>query len=138
MRSSVSGASLTGRARYSYSSIVSEISSITVSDAASQPSTGSKLVSAIENAVCRTLPGSAAATAKLRNSKAAAAAGRAKRKGAPAAVAAFPVETQRYNRSIPDSFSGELMGKGDVRTRRGKIFNHSYGKKRRHKQKQAR
>jgi ribosomal small subunit protein bTHX len=30
------------------------------------------------------------------------------------------------------------MGKGDVRSRRGKIFNHSYGKKRRHKQKQAR
>ena len=27
------------------------------------------------------------------------------------------------------------MGKGDVRTRRGKIFNGSYGKKRPHKQK---
>ena len=25
------------------------------------------------------------------------------------------------------------MGKGDVRGRRGKIFNHSYGKKRPHK-----
>jgi ribosomal small subunit protein bTHX len=25
------------------------------------------------------------------------------------------------------------MGKGDVRTRRGKIFNHSYGKKRPHR-----
>jgi len=25
------------------------------------------------------------------------------------------------------------MGKGDVRNRRGKIFNHSYGKKRPHK-----
>lgn len=30
------------------------------------------------------------------------------------------------------------MGKGDVRSRRGKIFNHSYGKKRRRKAKQAR
>lgn len=30
------------------------------------------------------------------------------------------------------------MGKGDVRSRRGKIFNHSYGKKRRHKPKQGR
>lgn len=48
-----------------------------------------------------------------------------------------PDRGQRYNRSIPDSFHGELMGKGDVRSRRGKIFNHSYGKKRRHKQKQA-
>jgi ribosomal small subunit protein bTHX len=28
------------------------------------------------------------------------------------------------------------MGKGDVRTRRGKIFNRSYGKKRPHKPKQ--
>jgi ribosomal small subunit protein bTHX len=27
------------------------------------------------------------------------------------------------------------MGKGDVRGRRGKIFNHSYGKKRLHKKK---
>jgi ribosomal small subunit protein bTHX len=51
-------------------------------------------------------------------------------------MARFPVGAQRYNRSIPHSFDGERMGKGDVRTRRGKIFNHSYGKKRRHKQKQ--
>ncbi|HVP86736.1 MAG TPA: 30S ribosomal protein THX [Casimicrobiaceae bacterium] len=29
------------------------------------------------------------------------------------------------------------MGKGDVRGRRGKIFNHSYGKKRPHKKKKA-
>ena len=27
------------------------------------------------------------------------------------------------------------MGKGDVRGRRGKIFNHSYGKKRPHRKK---
>ena len=29
------------------------------------------------------------------------------------------------------------MGKGDTRTRRGKITNHSYGKKRTRKQKKA-
>ena len=29
------------------------------------------------------------------------------------------------------------MGKGDVRNRRGKIFNHSYGKKRPRRPKQA-
>jgi ribosomal small subunit protein bTHX len=29
------------------------------------------------------------------------------------------------------------MGKGDVRSRRGKIFNHSYGKKRPRRPKQA-
>ena len=29
------------------------------------------------------------------------------------------------------------MGKGDVRSRRGKIFNHSYGKKRARRPKQA-
>ena len=29
------------------------------------------------------------------------------------------------------------MGKGDVRGRRGKIFNHSYAKKRPHKKKKA-
>jgi len=29
------------------------------------------------------------------------------------------------------------MGKGDVHGRRGKIFNHSYGKKRPHKKKKA-
>ena len=29
------------------------------------------------------------------------------------------------------------MGKGDVRSRRGKIFNHSYGRKRPHRKKKA-
>src|SRR5215468_9657206 len=71
-RSSVSGASLTGRARYSYSSIDSEISSRTDEDAASQPRMGSKLVSAIENATRRTLAGSAAAAAMLQHSRMAA------------------------------------------------------------------
>lgn len=32
---------------------------------------------------------------------------------------------------------GEAMGKGDVRSRRGKIFNGSYGKKRPRKKKKA-
>ena len=34
-------------------------------------------------------------------------------------------------------FLERVMGKGDVRGRRGKIFNHSYGKKRLHKKKKA-
>jgi len=49
----------------------------------------------------------------------------------------FPVRTQRYNRSITDSIDGACMGKGDVHGRRGKIFNHSYGKKRPRRPKQA-
>jgi ribosomal small subunit protein bTHX len=49
----------------------------------------------------------------------------------------FPFGTRHYNRSIAIHFDGEFMGKGDVRSRRGKIFNHSYGKKRRHRPKQA-
>jgi ribosomal small subunit protein bTHX len=49
----------------------------------------------------------------------------------------FQPEARRYNRSIPVSWSGERMGKGDVRSRRGKIFNHSYGKKRPRRPKQA-
>src|SRR5215472_15481213 len=71
MRSSVSGASLTGRAKYSYSSIGSEICSTTELDAASQASTGSKLDSAIVNAVRSTLPESAAPALKLAASSAA-------------------------------------------------------------------
>ena len=53
------------------------------------------------------------------------------------AGSALPCGTRRYNRSIAVHLVGAFMGKGDVRSRRGKIFNHSYGKKRARRPKQA-
>jgi ribosomal small subunit protein bTHX len=86
------------------------------------------------NAVRSTLPESAAMAAQLRPNSATAKA-RAKFTEAPGRDAVAR-HGRRYNRSINHRTRRPRMGKGDVRTRRGKIFNGSYGKKRPHKPKQ--